>query len=357
MPPLLEWTQQSMLESASCSRLADRLGSMIMEFFSQPGSFVWDSLRAPLNLDNVSTVRTIPVNVFQPAFCTWFCVYEKAQSILSRNDDIDASTKMMSSIWVLGEKQMRTQSRSSAQEKFSLRNASFLLSHLARAYRLVTTHTYGFTSKCTATHDEVAQILFRYLQRCDANEGVTEQMSKKESGFDKEILDAMIKKMGELVLMINNFQDTSRAETTMTGNDITQGMFQMILDMNHVAAKQVEHWTRRWIYVNPLMKWMALQDPSLQKKVDRDTESQSTTLNIRRDVVAGLDPAAQKMLGVLQDQMTITKDDWFRAFGGTMEEYCVGLWTLQMIGLVQPKKGAGGGGSKDMYEKVSVVWC
>jgi hypothetical protein len=41
-----------------------------------------------------------------------------------------------------------------------------------------------------------------------------------------------------------------------------------------------------------------------------------------------------------------------------MEEFCLGCWTLQMIGLIQTKKGVrtGGGSGKVMYEKVSVVW-
>ena len=389
--PLLEWTQQSIAESASCSRMADRLGSMIMEFFSQPGSFVWDSLRAPPYLDDSTSTAsavTNSANAFQPPFCTWFCVYEKAQALLSRRDCADASTKMMSSmdkgnallqcrrylqpggqlhfwwsvacsllplhIWVLGEKQMMTQSQEGTTKPFVMRNAAFLLSHLARAYRLVTSQ--GSTTESSTMNDEIAQVLSRYLRRCDAKDDAAGQAGNKGSDFDKETLVAMSKKIGELVLLVNNFSGELPVDTSMMGNDITKGIYRMILDVNHVTAKQLDHWTRRWMFVNPLMKWMALEDPLTQSE-DHESKPLHTTLNIRRDVVTGLDPAAQRLLGVLQDQMTIAKDDWFRAFGGTMEEFCIGLWTLQVIGLVQLKKGPGGGAHKVVYEKVSVVWC
>jgi hypothetical protein len=379
--PLLEWTRQSILEGPSCSGVADRFCGMIMEFFSQPGSFAWDSLRSTSNRNGGGTAR-----VFQPSFCAWFCVYEKAQAMLSRSssdgdqsmtaaDKCDALLQCQTylqpggqvhfwwslacavlplQVWVLGKKQMTTPcSQWDTKRPFLLPNASFLRSQLLRAFRLVTNR--GTKPGDTAQKEET-EILSRYLRGNASSDDYGKQAMEEKGGFDEEVLEALAKKIGELVLVINNFLRNSVVETTVDGKDILKGISQMVLDVSHDIAGQLDHWMRLWMCVNPFMKWMNLQDPLLQKK-DFEGNNLLHTLNIRRDVVAGLDQSTQKLLGVLQGQMTITKDDWFLAFGGNMEEFCIGVWTLQMIGLVQLKKGSGGGANKAVYEKVSVVWC
>ena len=379
--PLLEWTQQSIAEGASCSRMADRLCRMIMEFFSQPGSFVWDSLRWPSPGSDSKSV-----NGFQPSFCAWFCVYEKAQITLSQSANDDQPTTAAEKckallechsyvqpagpvrfwwsmacallplqVWVLCEKEMSAiQSKQRKNNSFSLPDATFMLPLLARSYKIVTACLS--TTDDMSEKDEAAQILARYLQKNKADDNGKHETNGDKNGVDTETLGKLKKMIGELVLVISKFRGESTVETTIDGKEIKQGISQMIMDINHVTANQLNHWTRRWMYTNPLMKWMNLGNPSLRKDIG-DDDRPPRIPNIRRDVVAGLNPSAKRLLGVMQDQMTITKDDWFRAFGGSMEEFCVGLWTLQMTGLVQLKKGTGNGANKIIYERVSVVWC
>ncbi|KAL3907077.1 MAG: hypothetical protein SGILL_009018 [Bacillariaceae sp.] len=263
-------------------------------------------------------------------------------------------------IWVLCEKQMTDiQSQECNKQPFSLPDATFLLELLARSYQVLNAHLSTTTTNELSEKDEATQILARYLKKNkdDDNGSGKHGMNGDKNGVDTETLAKLKKKIGELVLVISNFQGTSIVETTMDGKEITKGISQMIMDINHVTAEQMNHWTRRWMYTNPLMKWMNLDDPSSLRKGDDSDDGPPRILNMRRDVVAGLDPSTKRLLSVMQDQMTISKDDWFRAFGGSMEEFCVGLWTLQSIGLVQLKRASGNGANKIVYERVSVVWC
>jgi hypothetical protein len=391
--PLYHWMQESLMESASCTRIVDHLRQLVTEFFSQPGSFVWDSLRCtPPTQEDLSP----NVNTFQPTFCAWFCVYEKAQRMLSMkdNDDDDDATKTMLStsdkcqallqcrhllhsggklhfwwnlscallpiqVWtVVIEQNLAI----TADHVHALRrNSRFILSCLCRAQGLLARHGAPKSTTTTDEDDEVDKILTRYLCRGAPLDGESSGRYCNEQEMrelDSEPMAEANQMIGEMIILVDRATSLNQNDSALgidtSNRDIWKGLVQMMLEINRLAASQLDYFTRWWMHKNPLMKYMDVQDPQLSNR-DFSLVPSPRFMNIRRNIVSGLSPTVQRLLNVLQDQMVISQEDWFHTWDGTMEEFSIGVWMLQMMGIIQIKKG--GGSHKTMYEKVSVVWC
>lgn len=369
--PLYQWIQESILETVSCTRMVTRLDGLVSEFFSQPGSFVWDSLRRVGN-------REYQARTFQPAFCAWFCVYEKAQSMLSNRGKASDPKTLSSTLEKCGSLlECRQLLQPGGQVYFWWRlscailplqvwaeisdqnggvtmgdNTDFILACLGRAFDLLLSKGVSPCVSVGKDDDEGARVLCRYLQRqAPSVNGCPDDTSPVDIN-DEGLKDAS-RIVGDLIILVDRMSTTRENGQEHDGIDtkaIWKGLTQMILDGARLVSNRLDHWTHNWLCTNPLMKWIGMEAPDLAKNYSHIPVPR--ILNIRRNVVAGLSPVAQKLLAAMQDQMTITQDDWFRSFDGPLDDFCIGIWTLQMIGLIQIKKRT----TKVMYEKVSVVW-
>jgi hypothetical protein len=59
------------------------------------------------------------------------------------------------------------------------------------------------------------------------------------------------------------------------------------------------------------------------------------------------------MYQLLQGRLSIGREEWLHAFGGSVDDFMMGVWFLMGTGLLQPKRSRGG---RLVYEKVPVVW-
>jgi hypothetical protein len=71
-------------------------------------------------------------------------------------------------------------------------------------------------------------------------------------------------------------------------------------------------------------------------------------------MVQGLPSPAKQLYALLEGRLSVSRDEWLYAFGGSPEEFTLGTWYLMVCGLLQTKHKRGGG---VLFEKVSVVWC
>ena len=110
-------------------------------------------------------------------------------------------------------------------------------------------------------------------------------------------------------------------------------------------------------------------DPS-RDIVDHNSNMEGRPVNLRRKILNNLPPASRKLYEILEGRLSVDRDDWFYSFGGSVEDFAVGVWTLRKCGLIRPKKTKvitathkheRGKGKKRQeivsYEKVAVVWC
>ena len=188
-----------------------------------------------------------------------------------------------------------------------------------------------------------------------------------------------------------NGDDDDEEDAAIIGyNKIRKGVSETILKMNRIALGQVEEWTSRWIEINPLMPIAAAAVSTTAKTKTKDeifhtsiinNNGDGRPMNIRRRILDNLPTGSRQLYEILVDHgrqsSTIDRDEWFRTYGGTVEDFAVGVWTLRQCGLVRPKKtkmtqdavGSGTGKGKQqqqrrrrqleviVYEKVAVVWC
>jgi len=191
----------------------------------------------------------------------------------------------------------------------------------------------------------------------------------------------------------NGDDDDEEDAAIIRYNKIRKGVSETILKMNRIALGQVEEWTSRWIEINPLMPIAAAAVSTTAKTKTKDeifhtsiinNNGDGRPMNIRRRILDNLPTGSRQLYEILVDHgrqsSTIDRDEWFRTYGGTVEDFAVGVWTLRQCGLVRPKKtkmtqdvvGSGSGGTGTgkqqqqrrrrqleviVYEKVAVVWC
>eukprot|EP00531_Pseudo-nitzschia_arenysensis_P020397 CAMPEP_0116151782 /NCGR_PEP_ID=MMETSP0329-20121206/20288_1 /TAXON_ID=697910 /ORGANISM="Pseudo-nitzschia arenysensis, Strain B593" /LENGTH=894 /DNA_ID=CAMNT_0003648433 /DNA_START=759 /DNA_END=3443 /DNA_ORIENTATION=+ len=160
-------------------------------------------------------------------------------------------------------------------------------------------------------------------------------------------------------------------------NKIRSGITETILEMNFLALRQVEAWTRQWIDINPLMEASLSEqgqfEGCMRKHIDDANQLhrfESRPMNFRRRILENLPVGSRQLYETLEGRLSIDRDDWFRSFDGSVEDFIIGVWTLRKCGLIQPKKTTTANDSLRYernkakkrqqivsYEKVAVVWC
>jgi hypothetical protein len=194
----------------------------------------------------------------------------------------------------------------------------------------------------------------------------------------------------EFIVLVATFSNGEKNSSSTVGNvdddlawdyKIRLGMTETILEMNRLALGQVEAWTKQWIEFNPLMAAPEEEvfredcqenhtgDPSCDG-VDDSSNTEGRPVNFRRRILDNLPAGSRQLYEALEGRLTVDRDDWFHSFGGTVEDFAIGVWTLRKCGLIRPKKTITvtathkherGKAKKRQevvsYEKVAVVWC
>jgi hypothetical protein len=163
---------------------------------------------------------------------------------------------------------------------------------------------------------------------------------------------------------------------------IRMGMTGSILEMNILALAQVEAWTQQWVETNPLMtaseEERAILELCLENRIDDPShfgfyeKTEGRPLNFRRHVLDCLPVGSRLLYKALDGRLSVDRDEWFNSFGGTIEDFAIGVWTLRKCGLIRPKKTKAIATTAThrheqrktrkqqevvSYEKVAVVWC
>mmetsp|Transcript_19608 Transcript_19608/g.35320 ORF Transcript_19608/g.35320 Transcript_19608/m.35320 type:complete len:383 (+) Transcript_19608:1-1149(+) len=378
-----------------------------MEFYAtQKGSFLWEMMI------NSNDKTGITANVVQPSFWAWFCTYDKAQKLLTSSHQLDADDDThppttfdkcqallqcrryqkrlqfwwkqactllpITTIATTTTKGITPTAVTAATTGNNCEDASRILFEcLAEVYHETKACAKPTTTTDTTDEDDhVSKILRRYLQR-GANRSVRsdngDDMNHDEKGDIKD--QQQQRNLGEMVrqavVLVDNRMNKLHQNKGDDGDDgatstallLQRGLEQMLSEMTQLTLSQCEYWTRRWMETNPLL---------VQQVFDNEQTLQNTRstmdINLRRRVVETLSPSTQHLYSIMQDQLSIGEDEWFRAFGGSMQDFCIGVKTLEVCGLIQSKlqrttttrtmntttkkKRA-----RVLYEKVSVVWC
>ena len=248
--------------------------------------------------------------------------------------------------------------------------------------------------------DFVEATLRRYLQRGtevggrDTDESCNSLAATGDATAIEKVHQRSIRQLitmvRECVVLVVAFSNGEKNSPSTMGNEdddlavdykIRLGMTETILEMNRIALGQVEAWTKQWIEFNPLMVSSKEEvfredcqenhtgDPSCNG-VDDSSNTEGRPVNFRRRILDNLPAGSRQLYEALEGRMTVNRDDWYYSFGGSVEDFAIGVWTLRKCGLIRPKKTITvnathkherGKAKKRQevvsYEKVAVVWC
>ena len=101
---------------------------------------------------------------------------------------------------------------------------------------------------------------------------------------------------------------------------------------------------------------------------DNNNINDGRPINFRRRILDNLPYGSRQLYELLEGRLSVDRDDWYNTFGGTVEDFAIGVWTLRKCGLIRPRKKPTTTTWKQQqrgkqqnevitYEKVAVVWC
>merc|ERR1712194_839121 len=110
------------------------------------------------------------------------------------------------------------------------------------------------------------------------------------------------------------------------------------------------------------MEFNPFMAASSSEEVNELSSIETRPVNCRRRILDNLPVGSRQLYQALEGRLSIDREDWYHSFGGTIEDFTVGVWTLRKSGLIRPKKTIAAKKSKKSqevisYEKVAVVWC
>jgi hypothetical protein len=160
----------------------------------------------------------------------------------------------------------------------------------------------------------------------------------------------------ELILVLgcasSSKDDPTDNVVTLTPTEETEGIHRMLHELFEFCAEAMGELCNQWNMKNPLSKKSNHLPPPPAL-----THGPGGCYH-RQTLVEGLTSPAKELYGLLQDRLSIPREEWLYHFGGSPQDFMRGVWTLVLAGLVQAKSRRGGSkGIIVQYEKVSVMWC
>ena len=389
--------QNYQCEHGSLTRLCHDLQSNITEFYSHdPSTLVWDAVER------------------HPLFLAWFGVHGTAKKWLSLSSGavkyvaLEECQRIQHDLlwwWIWPQKLLpflMTRRRlvgnsSETNEVMNHRDdKTLLLSSLAELYH-DTTVSFIQNRNENDTENEIKATclptqLERYWDRVGQRKRKTEKnpttttsstshSKQQEPQLQNEKQQALTL-LYELILIVGatSEDDTidgdaaaeAKRVTPLTPMEEMEGIERMLHELFDLCVKAMGQLYHQWNSTNPL----ASQKSSSMESQQGPLMSSASSCHHRQTLVEGLGSPARELYGLLQDRLSIPRDEWLYLFGGSPHDFMQGVWTLVLLGLVQSKSrrsgGGTGGGSTDgsttgssrrkgtnvvYYEKVSVMWC
>jgi hypothetical protein len=334
----------------SLSQFAESLSQRLTRFYQgNKGSFVWDSMRS------------------HPEFLAWFATYGNAKNLLSNASGVEKlqsfqicrHVQSQLAYWWSWQRRLiplvvccSSESSRYCQDGEQQRPTSLdrdkVLPVLAELHALSLeqdTATTRFSSSFSSSsadqqQDKVHKLLQRYLDRAEKVDNKL-LLSGPCPTRDKTSNNTQTL-LQELIVLVGN------AKTNDDDERIQQGTLQMLDELHGMVGKQIDDLLQQWKNHNPMFH--EEEDDDEQHDVVMEEESPI----LRQDMVQGLPSPAKQLYALLEGRLSVSRDEWLYAFGGSPEEFTLGTWYLMVCGLLQTKHKRGGG---VLFEKVSVVWC
>ena len=387
-------------EHGSLTRLCHDLQSNITEFYSHdPSTLVWDAVER------------------HPLFLAWFGVHGTAKKWLSLSSGavkyvaLEECQRIQHDLlwwWIWPQKllpflmtrrRLVVGNNSETNQVVNHRDdKTLLLSSLAELYH-DTTVSFIQNRNENDTENEIKATclptqLERYWDRVGQRKRKTEKnpttttsstshSKQQEPQLQNEKQQALTL-LYELILIVgatsedDTLDGAAAAEakkvTPLTPMEEMEGIERMLQELFDLCVKAMGQLYHQWNGTNPLASQKSSTMESQQGPL---VVSSASSCHHRQTLVEGLGSPARELYGLLQDRLSIPRDEWLYLFGGSPHDFMQGVWTLVLLGLVQSKSrrsgGGTGSGSTDgsttgsssrrkgtnvvYYEKVSVMWC
>ena len=399
--------QQYTQEYGSLSRwVQESLHQSITQFYAMPGSFVWDVISSSSSSAPPSSISSSAVQEWRndSRFLAWCCTYSTAKSSFSSSSS--SSLPMTSrdkyqalceceeiqssyNIWyclqiqsfLLRTKTMMTTTSSRDVGGDSNSNNYYRLSILADIHHTLLSLLQPSSSSqkkqdMTIVEKEMTRassfkMLRQYLKRGPKLKGMAAYSDDDDAGDATVSLSAssdtsnelnLLSLVNELIVLLDEsctsqpHQDQERASQTSSSSMVETGIAQMIDQLDRGIGKEMDRYMGKWKGANPLYdNTREIWEDGPNHHLDEDGYQTTTRpIVLRREIIDNLSNPARAMYALLENRLSITRDEWFHACGANTDHFSVGVWTLSACGLIQAKWGRGG---KLLFEKVSVVWC
>ncbi|CAJ1958190.1 unnamed protein product [Cylindrotheca closterium] len=336
LPPPMQWSNivTTLLEDfqyhdGSCTKFVQEFRAHVIHFFAATkGSFAWD----------------LRVDQDRWHLMAWFCAYEGAKEYLENTNPgsekykaLDQCVRMQEELqhyWkgmILGLPLFLQFGKNESETKIEATGA---IPCLALLYKWIQERTDNDSDLVLPLKD-----LMPLQQLLDPN-GQIKEITFATSGKPAKAIKTLIQ---ELIILIHAYDGKSeQAETSHVVDKeiINSNLISMIQELCNLIGEQIDSWVERWMEECPLL-------------VIENNMNLKMNVCIRRETIEDLPQPAKSMYELLQDRLSIKREDWFYDFGGTVDDFTMGVWMLTVSGLVQCKRIRGGG---ILYEKVAVVW-
>lgn len=337
LPPPIQWGKivTTLLEDfqyhdGSCTKFVQDFQAHVVQFFATTkGSFAWD----------------LQVDKDRWHFLAWFCTYESAKEYLENKDSgkekykaLDQCVRMQQELqhyWkgmILGLPLFLQFGKNEIESPIVAKRIIPILALL-----------YQWTQERTDEIDSASPLkdLLPLQQLLDPNHQIKEIIFRKCDESEKSIKTLI----QELIILAHACGDgkaeQAEASHVVDKEMINSGLITMIQDLCDLIGEQIDAWLERWMDECPLLV------------VEDSRRNHEMNICIRQETIEDLPQPAKSMYELLQDRLSIKREDWLYDFGGSVDDFTLGIWMLTVAGLVQSKRIRGGG---ILYEKVAVVW-
>lgn len=329
MDHLTKLVREYVLDHRSFSRLCMDLIGTVTNFYGHPWQLVWDGLE------------------LHPSFLAWFNVHGTAKKWLSVEsgdtkcialDECQRLQHRLNWWWHWLEKLLPIVMRRENQMDFvaCLQSLGELYIYLAN----------------DISTPSLPPELERYLDRTGQRKKDEPISATSSLSPDEEKARIMLY---ELILLLGNVihdaEETREMTLKLTAEEKMEGISRMLQELFELVVQSMDGLLRNWEQWNPLNK-------SSNKNVRQcDRDLPFTSRRHRQEIIEGLCSPAKELYGLLQDRLSIPRDEWLYQSGGSVQDFAQGVWTLLLLGLIQARSKRIGGSNMVYYEKISVVWC